>query len=329
VETDAQTKSAALRGLAALVATALVALAPNTALARQAVPKNPPPTAPSPNGPPPTTAPPPAAKQPGGRLVGSDSYPDDPRIDIARRLLGSNQLSEALMVLKGVLDKRPDIGRAQFYMGVTLTKMKQYQQARPHFEQAIKSEQLFPERKHAHHFMGWASYHLGELDRSKAEFMEHLALVPDEPDSIFALGVIAFDSDDLDEAEARFKRAIELQQGPKADKRDVAKAWARLGDVSMRRDQGEAAEELYMKSLALYPDHYEVWAKLARVRDRIGKAREAESAREEEKHARERVTKRGADTDDSGPPPLLADPKPADPASPATKPAAPPNPTKP
>jgi predicted Zn-dependent protease len=43
-----------------------------------------------------------------------------------------------------------------------------------------------------------------------------------------------------------------------------------------------------MRSLAKYPNSVEVWEKLARVRDRLGKEREAASARHEAERARAR-----------------------------------------
>ncbi|MFO0830030.1 MAG: tetratricopeptide repeat protein [Phycisphaerales bacterium] len=298
----------------------------STPVAPPAPPPTPPPAQP-PVQPPAGTQPAPPASgggvqlPPGAKPIETETYPDDRRIEIVRRLLTSSNFDQAKMVLDTILKQRPDLGRAQFYMGVTLSKMKQYEQARPFLEQSVKGDQPFPERKHAHHFMAWASYHLGDLDRAKAEFQAHIALVGDEPDSIFALGLIAFDEDRLDDAEAKFQKAIDLQQGPKASKRDLAKAWARLGDVSMRRDQAAKAEEQFMQSLALYPDHYEVWAKLGRCRDRLGKVKEAESAREEEAHALERVRKRGGDVDDPTPAPNAPAPPKPDGAAPQQPPA--------
>lgn len=259
-----------------------------------------------------------------------DGYPDDPRLEVARRLLASGQFTEARIVADTVAKQRPDMGRAHFYLGLALVKLKQYQQARPELERAIQLDQPYPERKHAHHFLGWASYHLGELDRAKSDFEAHLADVPDEPDSTFGLGLIAFDEDRLDDAERYLRKAIDLQQDPKASKRDLSKAWARLGDVAMRRDQPAEAEDRYMKALALYPDFSEVWAKLARSRDRLGKTKEADSARQEEVKALERVkareeaaARRAAKAGQPGSPQEPSPPAPPA-ASPGTPPSAPP-----
>ncbi len=245
------------------------------------------------------------------------SYPDDPRITLAQKLLNGGKYEYARNILMQILKDRADVGRAEFFLGVSLVKMKNYELARPHLERSLQLNQQFPERKHAHHFMGWASYHLGELERAKSDFEAHLAEVPDEPDSVFALGVIAFDEDRLDDAEKQFQKAIDLQQGPKASKRDLAKAWIRMGDVAMRRDNAALAEERFMAGLALYADHYEGWAKLARARDRLGKAKEAESARNEERRAKARVAGNDPDAPAPAAPPTPDAPAPtADPAKP-------------
>ena len=223
------------------------------------------------------------------------SYPDDPRLTIVQRLLGGGNFEYAKNLLEQILKEHPNLGRAEFFLGVTLVKLKNYEQGRPHLERSLQLDQAFPERKHAHHFMGWASYYLGEADRARSDFETHLKANPDEPDSIFALGLIAFDADELGEAERLFQRSIDLQQGPNANRRDVAKAWIRMGDLSMRQDDAAKAEERYMAGLSLFANHYEGWAKLARARDRLGKAVEAESARNEERRARARIA--GIDPD--------------------------------
>lgn len=320
-----------LRVIATLAGLSLGTLAAAQVVPPQAPPAATPPTSPAgaPTAAPPSIAPgsdPGLTVPEGYRVVDSESYPDDPRIDIARRLLAGGQFAEARVVLETVLKQKPTLGRAQFFMGTTLSKLKQYEQARPYFEKSIAGGETFPERKHAHHFMGWASYNLGELERAKTEFEAHLALVGEEPDSIFALGLIAFDSDELDVAEARFQKALDLQQTPNPNKRDLAKAWARLGDVSMRRDDAAKAEERFMQSLASYPDLEEVWLKLARARDRLGKTIEADRAREEAERAKERVAQRSkrppATPGPEQPAPAKDAPKPPDPAGSPTDPPA-------
>jgi tetratricopeptide (TPR) repeat protein len=230
------------------------------------------------DGEPPAPAAPPAPESP---------LEADLRWPVVQRMLGGGSFAEAEVVLAAWRAERPANARLNFLLGLAIQKQRRYQQARELLESSLGGED-FPERRHADHFLGWCHYYLGEPEASAERFRRHLELVPDEPDSTFALGLIALDAGELDEAEARFARAIDLQAGPEANRRDLAKALARLGDVREQRDRHAEAEELYMQSLAKYPNSVEVWEKLARVRDRLGKEREAASARHEAGRARER-----------------------------------------
>lgn len=267
---------------------------------------------------------PPVQVPEGFRKVDAEAFPDDPRIEIVRRLMSSGRFEDALLVARSVQEQQADVDRADFYVGLALTKLKQYQQARPHLEAARLSKQPFPERRHAAHFLAWGSYHLGELERAHEEFLVHLEAVPNEPDSLFGLGLIAFDRDDLDAAEARFRESIAVQQGPDANRRELSKVWIRLGDVFMRRGDATEAEKAFMEGLGLYANHYEGWAKLARARDRLGKTKEADSARNEERRALERV--RAEERRPTPAPPTTA---PSAPAAPPTKPEEPSTPRQP
>jgi len=231
----------------------------------------------------------PANPDPIARTPASPPLEGDPRWSVVQRMLATGSFAEAEVVLATWSAERPDDARLRFLLGLAIQKQRRYDRARELLESSIAADADFPERKHADHFLGWCLYYLGEPEASAASFLRHLARVPDEPDSTFALGLIALDGGDLDEAELRFVRAIELQSGAGADPRDLAKALARLGDVRGQRDLHAEAEELYMRSLAKYPNSVEVWEKLARVRDRLGKEREAESARNEAGRARARM----------------------------------------
>jgi tetratricopeptide (TPR) repeat protein len=232
-----------------------------------------------PSHPPPAAGPAPAARSP---------LETDSRWTVVQRMLGGGSFAEAEVVLATWSAERADDARLRFLLGLAIQKQRRYQQARELIESSLAPGVDFPERRHADHFLGWCLYYLGEPDAAAASFRRHLELVPDEPDSTFALGLIALDAGELDEAEAHLSKAIELQSGPEANPRDLAKALARLGDVREQSDLHAEAEELYMRSLAKYPNSVEVWEKLARVRDRLGKEREAASARHEAERARAR-----------------------------------------
>ena len=97
-----------------------------------------------------------SGKKPPENIVPLVSYPDDPKLAIVQRLLSSGHYEYAKNLITQVLDARPEVGRAEFYLGVALTKMKKYEEARPHLERTLQLRQPFPEAKHAQHSLGWA-----------------------------------------------------------------------------------------------------------------------------------------------------------------------------
>jgi tetratricopeptide (TPR) repeat protein len=204
---------------------------------------------------------------------------------MARLMLDAGRFPEAEMALRTLLRERPNLPRAEFLLAVAMQKQKRYADAEALFDKIIDAKAAFPEINHLFHFLGWSQFYLGKLPESRSAFEEHLRRVKDEPDSIFALGLIDMEEDHVDDAERRFRQAIELQKDVPSLRRDLAKAHARLGDVLLRRDQIAAAEEEFRAAVTAWPNHYEAWAKLARTLDRQGRPEQAERARAEERAA--------------------------------------------
>ncbi|HMN95781.1 MAG TPA: tetratricopeptide repeat protein [Phycisphaerales bacterium] len=220
--------------------------------------------------------------------------PADPRIDIARRMIQTQEFAVAEVALRTVLREMPGTAQAEFLLGVAIQKQKRYGEARTHFERAITLKQSYPEVDHAFHFLGWAEYYLGDMTASRQAFEEHLRRVPDEADSVFGLGLVALEEDRTDDAEALFLRNLDmlLKRGV-VPRVDVAKARARLGDVYLRLDRDADAERELISAVRFYPDAYEAWAKLARIYDRAGRTDDAAEARSKEREALRRLGRQG------------------------------------
>jgi tetratricopeptide (TPR) repeat protein len=192
-------------------------------------------------------------------------------------------------------DAQPGSARAAFYVGLSFHKQKRHAEALAFLERAEAApDSEFPEAPHVPHYLGWCRYYLGDLAGAHRAFEAHAAAFPGYDDSQFALGLIAFDRDELDEAEHRFRRALELLQRAAGDAaagtaRERAKCLARLGDVALRRGDLESAERDARAAVELWPDHHEAWAKLARVLDRQGRAGAAAAARSQQQAALARI----------------------------------------
>jgi tetratricopeptide (TPR) repeat protein len=196
----------------------------------------------------------------------------------------------------------PDQPRAAFVLALSLHKQKRYSDAVPYFEQALagaaaidaaQRSQRFPEHVHVAHFLGWARYYAGDLDGARGAFASHVASMPTAGDSWYGMALVEIDEDQVDAAAAALERAMaclpEFERAEESRSRDRGKILARQGDLALRADRTQDAVELYRRALRAWPDHYEVWAKVARCYDRLGDAPAADRARVEELNARERM----------------------------------------
>ena len=199
----------------------------------------------------------------------------DPDLAPIFALISQNQLVPARDRAADYLQQNPQTGQAQFLLGLTYHREKRYALARPHF---AKAAEFSPQFHPTYHFYGWCLYYLGETEQARTAFQEHLRLAPTEGDSHFALGLLAMDADQLDEAERRFRHAIDLQSDNPKRQRDVAKAHARLGDLYIRREQLESAKTHLQTATNLWPQHYAAYYKLHLVLNRLGEREAAEEA---------------------------------------------------
>ena len=233
-----------------------------------------------------------AAAMAGSRAA---PLPQAAPVDGVRASLRAGDFAAAEQAARRWSGSDPANLRATFYVGLALHKQKRHAEALTFLERADAApDAAFAESPHVPHYLGWCRYYLGDLAGARVAFERHAAAFPEYDDTQFALGLIAFDRDEVDEAERRFRRALELLQRAGGDAgattaRERAKCLARLGDVALRRGDLESAERDARAAVALWPDHHEAWAKLARVLDRRGKAAEAAAARAAQQAALARV----------------------------------------
>lgn len=228
--------------------------------------------------------------------------PGDDRARVALQLIARNHPEQAEPVARALRSAYPDQPRAAFVLALSLHKQKRYGDAVPYFEEALaganaidsaQRAQQFPEHVHVAHFLGWARYYTGDLDGARGAFASHVAAVPTAGDSWYGIAVVEIDEDQIDAAAAALERALaclpDAERAEDSRSRDRGKVLARQGDLALRADRTQDAIDLYRRALRAWPDHYEVWAKVARCYDRLGDTTAADRARVEELNARERV----------------------------------------
>ncbi len=237
---------------------------------------------------PPASAP--AASRPAAVLP-PDPLPPPAPVDpaLARLLpavLNPETREDARRQALAYLDEHPDSGRAELLVAMSYHQEQRYGLARPHFERSIRLDPGFAPTLH---FYGYCLYYLGQKEPARQAFARHLELQPEEGNSHFGLGLIALDSDDLDEAERRFTEAIRLQAPMPHRRKDVAAAHTRLGDIDARRGDHEAARDQYRTAATMFPDLYGAHLKLSRALRRLGDDAGADAAYEAYEAALRRV----------------------------------------
>jgi Flp pilus assembly protein TadD len=187
-----------------------------------------------------------------------------------------------------MIDGGDSDSRTLFLMGLAHHWDRHYTQAAGWLRRAEAASPPYPP---AAHFLGWALYHAGRPDESRAAFERHLQMAPDEGDSHFGLGVLALERGDFDAAERFLQRAIALQQEDPSRAAGVAKALARLSEVREQRDgDRQAAAALLARAVAADQDLYEAHYQLARLLRHLGRMAAAEAAEAAGRAAEQRVT---------------------------------------
>jgi len=226
----------------------------------------------------------------------------DARLTDAFRLIKAARYPEARQAAEAYLASGDagHPGQAQFILGLSYHRQRLYENARIHFVRAVELE---PDYLTAYFFYGFTLFNLGRLDEARTAFERYLAQGPEEAEAVFGLGLVALEQDRVDDAERSFLRAITLAEakgmGPvmpamSTDAReDLARYYARLADVHLRRDDLPKARAALERSVELWPQHFEPWHKLARVLRRLGDAAGADRAQARSDEAFRRRTAGG------------------------------------
>ncbi len=171
-----------------------------------------------------------------------------------------------------------------FLMGFSYHQEQKYGKAVEWLQKSVHANgRIYPP---ALHFLGWSYLYLGEVLASKKAFDDFLLVNPDEPDSMFALGLLSMELGDLNHAGELFAMVSSLAPH---DKLMQAKASARWADVLAEQGNWLEAVSKYKHSLELNPDLYEAWYRFSQALKRIGLENESAVALQSFQEARHRV----------------------------------------
>lgn len=199
-------------------------------------------------------------------------------------LIQEGQTGSARVRLRQYMEKYGETSHPLFLMGLSYHSEKRYAKSVEWLERSTKDrENPYPL---AWHFLGWSQFYLGNVAKAQFSFEQFLQVYAEEPDSLFALGLLAMERGELQEAEALFLTVVTLEPN---DQKILAKATSRLADVMVERDDWQRAIYWYKDALERNPDLYEAWYRYATALKRLGKMDEAEKALAHFKDSRNRV----------------------------------------
>jgi len=112
---------------------------------------------------------------------------------------------------------------------------------------------------------------LGRLDGSLAFYEELIASRPEDPGLELDRGAVLLSLNRAEEAEASFRRAVELDPG-------LAGGWFNLALIELRSEREDAAESHLQRTVALRPDHAKAHYLLAQLYRQRGDPRASDHA---------------------------------------------------
>ena len=213
-------------------------------------------------------------------------FPLRPELGEFFALIQEYRTGAARVRIRKHLNLHPEDGQAHFLFAMSYHRERQYNQAIPFFEDAVR---FAPQFDNAWYFFGWALYYEGQAVRSRQMFEQHLRFVPDADDSHFGLGLIELDEGALREAASRFSTVLELVGDDPDRAKARAKALLGLADVALARDDAEAARVKILESIDAYDQSFESWSRLARVEGQLGNEAAAAEARTRSETLREQL----------------------------------------
>lgn len=215
-----------------------------------------------------------------------------PELREVTRAVEERRYEDGQALARRYVDAHPSDGQANFLLGMTHYWAGNFGAARAWLERALELE---PETYVVHDPLGYALFMLGDLGGARREYEAFLTAEPGEPKGHYGLGLIELDETRLSEAEARFRRAIELFEALRrrdpgqvaARLPELAECHARLGEVHFARDELEAARAELVRATTICPGNISAFYTLSVVQRRLGNGEQADQAAQHYESARQ------------------------------------------
>lgn len=145
-----------------------------------------------------------------------------------RIMLDSREYEKAEKLFRRSLDVRPNFSLAHGNLGTVAMRQGRYGEAIGHFQRSIQTSTGAAFLKDDHYGIGYCLAQLGRLDEAEAHYRKALELKPDYAMAHNDLGNIALLRGDLREAEKRYSKALESAPDYTVARENLARTRARL-----------------------------------------------------------------------------------------------------
>lgn len=206
-----------------------------------------------------------------------------PELRAAVREMEQQRFENAQRIAHEYARSHPQDGQGHYILGMTYSSTGNFGAASPCFERALELE---PGIYIAHESLAYSRFMLGDLRGARREYEAYRTFAPADPKAEYGLGLIDLDETRLDEAAARFRRAIELfdelaQSAPEqvaVRRPELAECHARLAEVHFARGDYQAARAELLQATAICPGNISSFYTLSLVHRRLGEEDLADAA---------------------------------------------------
>jgi tetratricopeptide (TPR) repeat protein len=182
-----------------------------------------------------------------------------PSLEQAWKLAANGQQSEAILLLKDIIQRNPSDADARLLLGSLLADAKQRDEAIAQLTEAVR---LRPRSAEAQNALGEAYTNFGSFPRARQPFEKAVALNPNFGVAQLNLGRVLIDAQEFDAAGVHLDRAIQTLK-PDAD--GASAHYLRAKVYTSHDNFRKAAEEL-QKALSIRSDFAEAWSDLGHAR---------------------------------------------------------------
>jgi tetratricopeptide (TPR) repeat protein/predicted AlkP superfamily pyrophosphatase or phosphodiesterase len=200
-------------------------------------------------------------------VVAGETAADRPEPSASPDVAGDEERLQRLRDL-GYIAGGGETGNAHNNRGLALLAEGRYDDAIAEFERAVEARE---DSGIAYLNLARARYRKGDAEGAVTALGEHERVRPRSKEAETILGTIAMDRNQLDEAEAHFRKALEYEA-------NFTEARNELGMLLERRGLHEAALAEFQRVIAIDPDHAEAHNNLGIILKERGKTDEAEAA---------------------------------------------------